>query len=152
MPVNQTEGIILLEVLKKYGSIELPASGMSMYPIIKEGDICNFTICDPINLTSNDIVLFMSEQGKLVAHRFCNTTTKNNIPHFIFKGDTNLGTDSPIPKELILGKLHYINRGNKRIYINSLTFFVWRMVIQLLPKAGYLVKKLIQNHLQKVKV
>jgi signal peptidase I len=149
MLVKKAERIILLDVLKKYGSIELPAAGVSMYPVIKDGDICSFTICDPNNLTSKDIVLFMSDQGKLVAHRFYKTTTKNNIPQFIFKGDTNLGTDTPIPKEFILGKLHYIKRGSKRIYSNSLPFFAWRKVIQLFPQVGYLVKKIKQTHLQK---
>lgn len=149
MQLNDTDAKILLHVLKKYGSIELPASGNSMYPLIKDGDICKFTTCDPSKLTKGDIVLFLSCQGKLLAHRFYRVTTVNNLPYFIFKGDTNLATDTPITEEYILAKLKYIKRGKDILSINNLLYLFWGKIIQSLPQLGYWIRKIKKNQLRK---
>ncbi|MGQ4665910.1 signal peptidase I [Metabacillus halosaccharovorans] len=134
------EAMFIIKVLKKYGVIELPAEGTSMFPLIKEGDICHFVSCETISLQRGDIALFFSTSGKLVAHRLYQTKKVNNCIYFLFKGDSNLGLDHPVHSEQIIGKLTYIQKRAKKISSKSMFFSFWSKVILKVPFTSYLLR------------
>ena len=140
MQVNSSEIALLSNLLRKYGTIDLPSKGMSMYPIIKEDDICSFSVCNPSLLKKGDIVLFFLSNGQLVAHRFFKSALMNNEQHFIFKGDTNLAFDEPVKADQILGKLTNINRKNKSKKISCLINTFWTQMIITTPSISYLLQ------------
>lgn len=134
---SQVEAQLIMKVLRKYGEIELPAQGTSMYPLIKQGDICTFTSCKPTSLYKGDIALFISFNGKIVAHRFCRTEYINNKQYFLFKGDTNLGLDEPVYHEHIIGKLAYIQKRTKKIKATNFPLNSWSKMILTFPIISY---------------
>ena len=137
MQVNMAEAMVLTKVLKKFGIIDLPAKGTSMYPFIIEGDICSFTVCKPTELKKGDICLFILGNGKLVAHRYYKIKQSNKKQCLLFKGDTNLSYDEPILGEQVLGRLTRIKRGNKIKDITSLYATVWKRLILSIPFISY---------------
>ncbi|WP_010678062.1 S24/S26 family peptidase [Bacillus timonensis] len=145
MQVKSTEIALISNVLRKYGTIDLPSKGMSMYPFIKEEDICSFSVCNPAFLKKGDIVLFFLKNGQLVAHRFYNNTIISNKKHFIFKGDTNLAFDEPVEADQILGKLTKLNRKNKSKKITSFKNKCWTQLIITMPS----ISNLLQVYLSK---
>jgi signal peptidase len=134
----------LTEVMKKHGSIDLPAEGNSMFPFIQAGDICRFVSCDPLTLKKGDIVLFQTAAGHFVAHRLHRILSAGDQPRYICKGDTNLGTDEPVGQDRILGKLDAI-QTNKAIRKYELVAHVWSKMILTFP----LLTPLLRTYLNK---
>lgn len=127
--------------LKKNEWIDLPAYGNSMYPIIKEGNVCRFIICDPLTLQKGDIILFHALSGQLVAHRFIEKILLQDSLLYRIKGDTNLGFDQPIRQEQILGKLLYIKKGNTVLYAFHFSMYIWGEIILYLPFLSKILRK-----------
>lgn len=133
MQFNSSEIHLLTTVLKKYGVIDLPAHGVSMYPLIKNGDICSFKVCNPYKLNKGDIALFISGSGQLVAHRFYRVSRENKKQLFLFKGDTNLGYDEPITAQQVIAKLTQIKRENKIARVTGITDKLWKHLLPIFP-------------------
>lgn len=136
----EKQAVHLIEkVVQRSGSIELPAQGYSMFPLIQKGDICTFNKCDPLHMKKGDIVLFYSPSGQLVAHRFYHKELMSNEMHFRFKGDTNLGFDQPVKAQQIIGRLTSI-RSKKRVKSveDSLVSLWGRLVVTLPVLSGLL--------------
>ena len=136
---------LLKRTLLKDGYINLPARGESMFPLIKHSDICRFCQLDHISLQKGDIVLYWAESGQLVAHRFIKTEYLQGELQYIFKGDTNLGFDLPVNRDRLIGKLEFIQRGNKKIMINEFFIYLWGNLILFSP----VISGLLRNYLKK---
>lgn len=134
------EARFIIKVLKRYGEIELPAVGTSMFPLIKDGDFCRFVSCETKNLQKGDIALFFSTSGKLIAHRFYETKKQKDGLYFLFKGDTNIAFDNLVPNDQVIGKLTSIQKISKEITSNSMLFCFWSKVILSIPFISYLLR------------
>lgn len=133
MPANLTACYLIKEVIKKQGWVELPAEGTSMYPLIKQGDICRFVPCEAMKLKKGEIILFHTLSGSLVAHRLLSVESINEQVTYLLKGDTNFGADEPVGQEQLIGKLTSIHKGKYRIKLPSLSVHVWSQMILLFP-------------------
>ncbi|MFD1359122.1 signal peptidase I [Fictibacillus halophilus] len=143
MQVNQVTVDLVRRVVKKKGSILLPAHGKSMFPFIRQGDICHFDACDPKTYKRGDIVLFTVGSNRLIAHRFMKKIHKDNQTYYLFKGDTNLLFDEPITQEQILGKMTAIERKNKKVNLENVWSNIWSLLIINLPMMSKLLRKFI---------
>ncbi|WP_456277324.1 signal peptidase I [Bacillus sp. AK128] len=130
----------ILQVLQKEinntGWIELPAHGTSMFPLIREGDICKFSNVNIDVIKKGDIVLFQSSTGTLVSHRFLTKTVIDDETKYIFKGDTNLAPDEPIERKQIIGRLEIINKKWLKISQNNFINNLWKCVLLLIPQTS----------------
>src|SRR5690348_6798907 len=61
---------LLLKAAESTGEVEITSSGNSMYPIIRDGDVCIFTPVSHLELNRGDIILFVDADGALIGHRF----------------------------------------------------------------------------------
>ncbi len=145
MLVNQETFSVLKQLVQENGSIEIPAKGNSMFPLIQEDDLCQFVECQPSLLKKGDIVLFYSLSGQLVGHRFCGTKCKNKALYYTFKGDTNLGADDPVLDSAIVGKLVYIKKKKFTLHMDHFSSRLWGVVIQSFP----FLSGLLRNYLNK---
>jgi signal peptidase I len=143
MQVNQITVDLVRRVVNKKGLILLPAQGKSMFPYIRQGDVCHFEACDPNGFKKGDIVLFTVGTDRLVAHRFIKKMQKGNLFYFLFKGDTNLLFDEPIVEEHIIGKMTLIERKNKKINVKNMWSNLWSLLIINLPVMSKLLRKFI---------
>lgn len=149
MSIEKETVVLIKSVIKKSGSIELPAEGHSMYPFIQKEDICRFLLCDPPSLKRGDVVLFYSSSGQLVAHRFYGTKVMNHQVHYFLKGDTNLGFDESIKTEQIVGKLTSIQKNHKKVSVNSLPLNVWGKLVFAVPVISSLLQKVINQKIKR---
>jgi signal peptidase I len=143
MQVNQVTVDLVGHVVKKRGSILLPAQGKSMYPFIRQGDICHFEACDPDTFKRGDVVLFATGLNRLVAHRFIKKIYRFNQSYYLFKGDTNLLFDEPVKPEQIIGKMNAIERKNKAVNPKNMRSNLWSVLIINLPMISRLLRKFI---------
>ncbi|TLS35562.1 signal peptidase I [Pseudalkalibacillus caeni] len=135
---NNSDSVALItKVLKKYDEIDLPAEGTSMFPLIKKGDICTFRRCDPSEFQRGDIILFLTSEGRLVAHRLMHKKLTIDKCYFLFKGDTNLGFDEPIFEENIIGKLALVKRNQIKFSSANLVVHAWSRLIIWFPIISY---------------
>ncbi|MGF9965382.1 S24/S26 family peptidase [Bacillus rhizoplanae] len=128
----QVSGIKYL--LQKQGWVDLPSSGVSMYPLIKEGDICRFISLDcNETLRKGEVVLFVSDQGQLIGHRYYYTFVENGVLYYVCKGDTNVSFDSPVTTSQLIGKLVYIKK--KKFQRNAQGFIarLWGFIVLAFP-------------------
>lgn len=128
------ETILFLKVaIEKDGFLELPAHGNSMFPLIKRGDVCRFVPCSPGSLMKGDIILFHNDQGQLIAHRFIEVEANNDVRHYLFKGDTNLGYDQPVTADQLIGRLTFIKKKQQEISTHDATPQLWGKLLLTLP-------------------
>ncbi|RBP03172.1 signal peptidase I [Rossellomorea aquimaris] len=119
--------------MDKKGWMDVPAEGMSMYPLIKEGDVCRFISLKEVTVRKGDIILFQDSSGKLVAHRFLCIQFSENVGMYLFKGDTNVGFDVPISDEQMIGKLVKIRKGDVVLSLSHPIAKGWSKLILLFP-------------------
>lgn len=131
--------------MQRHGWINLPADGNSMFPFIQKGDICKFIVCDPSRLRKGDIVLFQSSNGLLVGHRFYRVMIIDNQIQYQCKGDTNLGTDEPIHREQIIGKLISVQKSWITFDETDVSATVWKKIIVSFPHVSAMLRKYLNG-------
>jgi signal peptidase len=146
MLIDNNTFTLLKSAVNKDGWLELPAFGNSMFPFIREGDVCRFVHYEVSQLKKGDVVLFYSQSGQLIAHRLVEVKSGNNQPLFQLKGDTNLGFDPLIGKECILGKLDCVQKQHVKLNPDHFIPNLWGKMILTVPSlSGILRKHLNRN-------
>ncbi|MDQ0242582.1 signal peptidase [Bacillus fengqiuensis] len=129
LPINSIKSL-----LEKKGWIDIPSSGVSMYPLIKQGDICRFVPLDSkSSLKKGEIILFACEDGRLIGHRYYGSFMEEGVSYYLFKGDTNVRPDPPVEKSRLIGKLAFIKKGKVNIRPDSMISQLWGTVVISLP-------------------
>lgn len=106
----QAEAAVLLRLIREKGELEIPSRGVSMFPLIREGDRCRFL---PLTEAPHlgDILLVAEAGGRLVGHRLIRIAGAGEEALYICKGDSNVNPDAPAVAGQIIGKLTDIRRG-----------------------------------------
>lgn len=104
---------VMSAVIKRTGRIELPSAGISMYPLIKEGNVSTFIAVRREELKIGDICLFVTIQGSLIGHRLHSVKLDGDQEWFIFKGDTCFEQDDPVPFTSIIGRWSGVRRNSR---------------------------------------
>jgi signal peptidase I len=140
MQVSRQAIQVVKKVIGEHRWIELPAKGTSMYPYIKEGDICTFETSALPDLEKGDVILFHNVQGQLISHRFIKTTMIDGDRYLMCKGDTNFGYDEPILPQQVIGKLMYIKRRNIHSSASAWSAILWREAILRFPSLTHVLR------------
>ncbi|MEH7441319.1 S24/S26 family peptidase [Bacillus sp. JJ1122] len=140
----------LKNAVEKDGFLELPAEGNSMFPLIQRGDVCRFIPCIPDSLVKGDIVLFHTNHGQLIAHRFLRKELIDDNQHYILKGDTNLGCDVPVKEVQLIGMLSSIKKKDREFSIEDSAANLWGMFILSLPFLSWMLRKYLNWKIQKI--
>lgn len=94
---------------------QILSSGLSMEPILKDGDILIIKKVPFSKIKINDIVVFKKE-NKLIAHR----VIYKKHSYLITKGDKVLKSDGKIYQKEIFGKVFQVKREKKFFYPETL--------------------------------
>ncbi|MBT2257908.1 signal peptidase I [Priestia megaterium] len=144
MSINQESILLLKSVIEKKGHVHFPSEGFSMYPCIRQNDLCTFEKASV--LKKGDIVLFHTKSGQLIAHRLVRIRHQNEQMQYIFKGDTNLYCDEPVMGEQIIGKLTAISRENqKKAYMVAPFDYMWSWLMLFFPFSSRFLKRYINQ-------
>jgi hypothetical protein len=123
---ERTIGLIKA-VLDSGNSVELPATGYSMFPTLRPGDrvIVKPAIKGEFPVPGNVVVF--EKTGVFVMHRLIELIVGNNgEPSFLSRGDQGIEQDKPWSQHQIMGIAISYKRGNKEQIIRSYIPGVWR--------------------------
>jgi len=117
--VNSNEGIslsapVVMELIEavheKGASFRFQASGFSMTPSIRDGDVITVSPLKDLMPRRGDVVAFRHpDRPQMLVHRVLHTREKK----YYIKGDNTLEGDGWIPAENILGLITRVERGGK---------------------------------------
>lgn len=128
-------------ILEKKGWVDIPARGVSMLPLIEEGDVCRFTpLSAASSLQKGEIFLFQSEDGRIIGHRYFHSFVKEQNLYHIFKGDTNVQFDPPVLPDQVIGKLVVIKKRGLKLHTDGRLVKGWSRLILTLPLLPRLFK------------
>lgn len=96
-------------------SLRFRASGRSMYPTIRHGEMVTVVPVAPAEIKRGDIVLYRSERG-VIAHRVEGVRRKSGrIFCLRLRGDASDSCDRPVQPEQVLGKVQSVERAGQQI-------------------------------------
>lgn len=133
--------------LRRDGSVDIPSSGISMFPLIRTGDLCRFVPIGGNVLKPGAVVLFADREGRLIGHRLIRIEGGAGRRLYIMKGDANRLPDDAVEADRLLGILDSITRcrrdGTPRTYrANSLSRNVWGAAVRLLPGLSAVLQRM----------
>jgi len=121
--------------LKQQGYAEVPSHGVSMFPMIRTGNICRFEPYEENSLRVGDILLYYSSRGVLVGHRYYRQIQDDNGQVlFICQGDSQPQEDPPFRREQIVGKLVSVRKKRVELRADGALLSAWRRMIVMLPQ------------------
>jgi signal peptidase I len=137
--------LLMKRAIHANGSIEIAAQGSSMFPFIREGNICRFRLAEKKSFSKGDIILFRSDNGHLIAHRLLSVIHRDEECLYSCRGDTNVGYDKLIRFEQVLGVLYSIRKEGKDILMSDLFVSIWTKAIVTLPFLSKVLNRYISR-------
>jgi hypothetical protein len=111
---NQALLGFLQDIVGRGESFRFQATGFSMSPFIKDGDMVTLSPLDRPSPRLGEVVAFTPPGGdKLILHRVVGKRGSS----FYIKGDSLPQIDLLLPKELILAKVARVDRSGKRVHL-----------------------------------
>jgi hypothetical protein len=104
---------LLRAVLDKGKPFRFEATGGSMWPFVRDGDVITVSPLLDISPRLGDVVAFIRpESGKLVVHRVVGKCDGS----YLIRGDSASNCAEVIPRVNILGRVSRVERSGNRVY------------------------------------
>lgn len=104
--------------LEQQGRVHLRVRGSSMLPWVRPGDVAVIRRAGINEMRCGDVVLFKRE-SRLFVHRLVEKHGAPGDARFLAKGDAHPGPDGMVDRELVLGRVVRLYRGDKQIDLDS---------------------------------
>ena len=109
----------LIESLLAGGcSVRFRASGGSMHPTIRAGDMLILGPIDPTDLRIGDVVL-ARQSGRLVAHRIADVTKSDGGTRVLLRGDALSACAPTVSADAVLAKVVVVERAPGRMAVDA---------------------------------
>ena len=96
-------------------AIRFRASGSSMYPVVRDGDILDVWPVRCAEVDVGDIVLYRSSGHGIIAHRAVGIGGQGEKITLAVKGDSVKTADAQVQESQVLGRVVSIERRGRRI-------------------------------------
>jgi signal peptidase I len=129
------------EAIRNGHAVQTLASGYSMFPFLRKGDLLTVEPVPMETIKRGDIVVFESEE-KWIAHRVIKIRSNTEGLEFLLRGDTNLQFDPVVNSGKYVGavtsyvrneKSHYPSQFNKQSNI-IIQIGIWRVLPLFIAK------------------
>jgi signal peptidase I len=107
---------LVLEVLRKKGSVSIAATGTSMLPGIWPGDLLRIELAVPSAVTRGDIVVF-ERDDRLFIHRVQQVHRGAGEISWMTRGDSLTYSDPPFTGSALLGRVTTITHNGREIAV-----------------------------------
>jgi len=138
-----------VDILKRGGTFCFKAKGFSMHPFVRDGDILIIHPASNQTLRKGDVVLYMSTDYKLIAHRITAATHRGDDLVFTLRGDMAPASTEQVSSKKILGKVVSLRRGRKVIHVDKgckrLSSLLWAKSVLLLPCLFNILRMIKKN-------
>jgi hypothetical protein len=105
---------LIAEVLQQFGRVQLRAYGVSMFPIIRSGDVLSVARCLPGELEHGDVIL-ARDGSQLFAHRVISTSIAADGAWIATRGDSHWRRAPWLPGTSVLGRVVAVMREGRAI-------------------------------------
>lgn len=127
---------LMRSVLAKGGAFRFRATGQSMSPFIKDGDVITVSPLPGREPRTGEIVAFLHpKSGHAAVHR----VVSRDHGLFLLRGDNTHDAEGPLASEQILGIVTEVSRDGRRVQAIR---GAWSPVIAFLSRSGGLVRGL----------
>ncbi len=110
--INRATIRSIREAIKKYGRFRFIVKGISMFPLLLDGDEAIIEKVNPNRLRVGDIAMYI-RKNIMIVHRIIKIyKTDKGRRLFIFQGDNLNYSDAPVWEEEIGGRVEKIIRGD----------------------------------------
>ena len=134
------------DLLSRDKLIKFKASGFSMSPFIKNGDILEVQPNATSSIQIGDIILYSKMSDILIAHRVVSIDEYQGERRFITQGDSLFTPDDGVSSNQVLGQVMAVERSGRRIILNSTSgrIFVnmWLFVVPIIRRFRQLYSRL----------
>ena len=128
---------LLKAVIEKGAPFRFRATGTSMSPFIKDGDVVTVSPCPGRDVQLGDVVAIgPPPNGRLIVHR----VVGRKGDHLFIQGDNRAEGDGLIPRVNIYGRVTRIERKGKAV---TLGLGIERFLIAFLVRRGWLLPLMI---------
>jgi len=107
------------ELLRQGTTVRFRASGVSMRPFIRHGDMLTVVPVKANSLQTGEVVLYDSSFNGITAHRVVSICQEKGRHSFLIRGDATGGAFERVFPEQILGRVAGIHRGDRWIPIRA---------------------------------
>ena len=107
------------ELLNRGCCIRFQATGHSMYPAIKDGEIIKVEPVEPSQIKKGDILLYRVKKG-VIAHRVVHIERRNGgPPFFVLRGDSLEACDGIVEPRQVIGRVISVERNGHDYKLNG---------------------------------
>src|SRR5437762_131553 len=111
--IAEVTPVLLADVLRRFGRVQLRATGNSMRPTIGSGDILLIVDCPVAQTEPGDVVVFLA-QGRIFAHRLLDKCVDPDGSFMVTRGDSNWRMDPKVAVSQLLGKVVAVGQAGTR--------------------------------------
>ena len=101
------------EVVRTFGEVRLRVFGTSMVPSILPGDLISVQRAGVSDVSNGEIVLY-ARGGRFFVHRVVSCAGGSKQPLLVTRGDRLLQNDPPVFASELLGRVTFIQRGDRQ--------------------------------------
>ena len=116
------------EAIKNGHAVQTLASGYSMFPFLRKGDILTVEPVSMNKIKRGDVVVFEMEE-KWIAHRVIEIRNSEKGLEFLLRGDTCIAFDPVVDKENFIGSVSVFTRFNSKRDLSIGVLHFWRKSI-----------------------
>ena len=120
------------QILSRGNGLRVRARGWSMYPFIRHGDVIEVEPVEASAVRVGDVIFCRDEVDRFVTHRVVKRGKAHSQGALVTKGDWTSRADPLVHPEQVLGRVVAIERGAKRIRLNTrmqrLTQVLWARI------------------------
>lgn len=132
------------DILNSGGTFRFRATGCSMSPFVRDGDILEVRPVDAAAIRYADIVLYCRENRRLIAHRVVGGTGNQHPVELLVQGDASLSSTEIVSLKSVLGRVVSVQRNDKPIVMDT---GLWRWLgvfwVALSPFSPWLYRLLV---------
>jgi signal peptidase len=107
------------QLIENKHSVKIEASGYSMFPFLRKGDVQTISPIPIEDIQIGDVVVF-EQNNNWISHRVIAIQKTNNEISLILRGDTSRFLDPTVTKENYIGKTVSFERNGKTIVLDEI--------------------------------
>ena len=97
-------GVLVHDLLESGLHVRFRASGRSMAPAVRDGDVMTVAPVDPAQVAVGEVILCDTWRGPL-AHRVVAVDRRGDERRLVLRGDCSLEDDAPVDARQVRGRL-----------------------------------------------
>jgi len=116
------------EAIKNGHSVQTIASGTSMFPFLRRGDLLTVEPVPLETIKRGDVVVFELED-MWIAHRVIKIRNSAEGVEFLLRGDTCIDFDPVVKRENYMGVVQVFSRKNSKKNMTDAWLLFWKKII-----------------------